>query len=86
MESLIEEKFLCPKFAHRIPEITVFDIETFETETDEGYEHKLVSIAMASEIDDESKYWVIEEDSDAQRQLIGVCVCVCVCVCVYKIF
>ena len=70
-DNLIEEGFLSDEFVQRIPELSVFDIETLEVEGEEGYVHKLCSIAMSSEIDSESKYWVIDASDEEQRQTIG---------------
>ena len=68
---MIEEGFLSDEFVQRIPELSVFDIETLEVEGEEGHVHKLCSIAMSSEIDSESKYWVIDASDEEQRQTIG---------------
>ena len=58
--------------SQQIPELSVFDIETLEVESDQGdFELKLVSIAMASEIDNQTQYWVIDQDNDNERQKIG---------------
>ena len=68
---LISEQYLSPKWKLVIPEISVFDIETLEDPIEDGFEHKLVSIAFASEIDKQSKYWVIKDSTESSRQRIG---------------
>ena len=70
-ELLISEKYMSPEWKLEIPKVSVFDIETLESPVDDGHEHKIVSIAFASEIDKQSKYWVIENSSEEARQKIG---------------
>ena len=68
---MIKEGFLDHDWELKIPKVTVFDIETLEAACEDGMEHKLVSIAMASEVDCQTHYWVIEKSSDTCRQKIG---------------
>ena len=68
---LILQEYLAPGWKGVIPKVTVFDIETLEEECSHGFEHKLVSIAMTSEIDNQTKYWVIESSCESARQKIG---------------
>ena len=63
---------MLPEWKLKIPKVSVFDIETLEDSVDDGHEHKLVSIAFASEIDKQSKYWVIDSSTEAARQKIGL--------------
>ena len=68
---LIEEGYLDPEWKLAIPEVSVFDIETLESPCELGMEHRLVSIALASEIDKQSHYWVIDKSTEIERQRIG---------------
>ena len=69
---MIDEQFLSPEWKLAIPEVSVYDIESLESPCADGMEHKLVSIAMASEIDKQSHYWVIEKSTESERQRIGI--------------
>ena len=72
LELLVKHKFLPDKWRRKIPKVSVFDIETLEFDrNDTSFEHRLVSIAMSSEIDNNTKYWVIEESTECARQKIG---------------
>ena len=69
---LIMNQYITPKWKLEIPKVSVFDIETLEDPINGSFEHKLVSIAFASEIDKQPKYWVIENSSETARQQIGI--------------
>ena len=69
---MIQEGYLNQEWELKIPPVSVFDIETLETPCDDGLEHKLVSIAMASEVDLQKNYWVIDKSTDTERQKIGI--------------
>ena len=71
-ELLISKEYLSPKWKLEIPKVSVFDIETLEDPVNGVFEHRLVSIAFSSEIDKQSKYWVIENSSETARQKIGI--------------